>query len=238
MWRASLALLAHRLDEAEELSGEGARIGHHAHDDNARLLFEVQRNCIDGASGRRTDEGEARMRRRAENSPASGAWRAALLARTLARSGTERGAGALAREVARLAAAPLDANWLYTATGLGVVSARLGDERAAAELYPRLLPYGDRVVTVGRGCVCSGSASLALGMLASTLGDRPAAAMHLEEAARRNDMLGAVVFAAAARHALAGVLDDGTRAEHLRREADAAATAIGMTLPDGLLWLL
>jgi hypothetical protein len=29
MWRASLALLAHRLDEAEELSGEGARIGHH-----------------------------------------------------------------------------------------------------------------------------------------------------------------------------------------------------------------
>jgi hypothetical protein len=44
------------------------------------------------------------------------------------------------------------------------------------------------------------------------------------------------VFAAAAWHALAAVVEDGTRAEQLRREADAAATAIGMTLPDGLLW--
>ena len=238
MWRASLALLAHRLDEAERLSDEGARIGREAHDDNAELLFEVQRNCLDGATGRTTEQGDARMRRRAESSPAGGAWRAALLARTLARGGGDRVAGALAREIAGLAAAPLDANWLYTATGLGVVTAHLGDERAAAELYPRLLPYGDRVVTVGRGCVCSGSASLALGLLAATLGDRPAAAMHLEEAGRRNHMLGAVVFATAARHALAGVLDDSTRAEHLRREAEAAATATGMTLPGGLLWLL
>jgi len=44
------------------------------------------------------------------------------------------------------------------------------------------------------------------------------------------------VFAAAAWHALAGVVDDDARAEQLRREADAAATAIGMTLPDSLLW--
>jgi hypothetical protein len=32
------------------------------------------------------------------------------------------------------------------------------------------------------------------------------------------------------------VVDNGARAEQLRREADAAATAIGMTLPAGLLW--
>jgi hypothetical protein len=236
MWRASLALLAHRLDEAERLSGEGARIGRHAHDDNAELLFEVQRNCLDGAACRMTDEWDARMRRRAERSPARGAWRAALLARTLVRGDVETVAGALEHEVAGLASAPLDANWLYTATGLGVVTARLGDERAAAELYPRLLPFGHRIVTVGRGCVCAGSASLALGLLAATLGDRRAAVMHLEEAARRNETLGAVVFAAAAWHALAGVVDDGARAEHLRREADAAATAIELTLPDGLLW--
>ena len=236
MWRASLALVAHRLDEAERLSDQGARIGRHAHDANAELLFEVQRNCLDGAARRMTDEWEARMRRRAERSPARGAWRAALLARTLVRGDVETVAGALEHEVAGLASAPLDANWLYTAAGLGVVTARLGDERAAAELYPLLLPFGHRIVTVGRACVCAGSASLALGLLAATLGDRPAAVMHLEEAARRNETLGAVVFAAAAWHALAGVVDDDARAEQLRREADAAATAIGMTLPDGLLW--
>jgi hypothetical protein len=138
--------------------------------------------------------------------------------------------------VAALAAAPLDANWLYTAMGLGVLAAHLGDEREAAELYPLLVPYGQRIVTVGRGCFCSGSASLALGLLAVTLRDRPAAVAHLEEAVRRNDALGAVAYAAAARHALAGVLDDPARIAHLRREADAAATAIGMTLPERLLW--
>jgi hypothetical protein len=125
---------------------------------------------------------------------------------------------------------------LYTATGLGVLSAHLGNAPAAAELYPPLLPYGHRVVTAGRGCACSGSASLALGMLAATLGDRPAAVAHLEEAQRRNDSLGAVAFAAAARHALADVVSDRGRAAALRQEAGAAAAAIGMALPDGLLW--
>ena len=122
-----------------------------------------------------------------------------------------------------LASAPLDANWLYTATVLGSLSAHLGDARAAAELYPRLLPYGHRIVTVGRGCACGGSASLALGLLAATLGDLPASVAHLEEAVRRNDALGGVAFAAGARHALSGVLAD--------RE-------IGVALPDGLLWRL
>jgi hypothetical protein len=68
------------------------------------------------------------------------------------------------------------------------------------------------------------------------LGDRPAAVAHLEKAVRRNDALGAVAYAAAARHALAGVLDDGPRAACVRQEAEAAAGRIGITLPGGLLW--
>ena len=238
MWRATLAVLAHRLEEAERLSDEGVRVGRSAHDANAELLFEVQRNFLDGAAGRMSDEDYDRIRRRAERSPADGAWRAFLLVRTLVRGDAEGVARALAGEVAALAQAPLDANWLYTATGLGVLSAQLGDERAAAKLYPLLVPYGDRIVTVGRGCACAGSASLALGLVAATVGDRPAAVAHLEEAVRRNDALGGVAYAAAARHALAGVVDDGARSERLRREADAAAAAIGMALPEGLLWRL
>jgi DNA-binding SARP family transcriptional activator len=223
MWRATLALLANRLEEAQRLSEEGARIGRSAHDDNAELLFEVQRNGIDGAAGRMGDEDYDRIRKRAEHSPAGGAWRAFLLARTLLRGEADGVARALGGEVTALASAPLDANWLYTATVLGMLSAHLGDARAAAELYPRLLPYGHRIVTVGRGCACGGSASLALGLLAATLGELPASVAHLEEAVRRNDALGGVAFAAAARHVLAGVLGD--------RE-------IGVALPDGLLWRL
>jgi DNA-binding SARP family transcriptional activator len=236
MWQATLALLANRLEEAQRLSEEGARIGRSAHDENAELLFEVQRNGINGAAGRMGDEDYERIRRRADRSPAGGAWRAFLLARTILRGDADAVARALGGEVTALASAPLDANWLYTTTGLGVLSAHLGDERAAAELYPRLLPYGHRIVTAGRCCACSGSASLALGMVAATLGDRPAAIGHLEEALRRNDSLGAVAFAAAARHALANLLSDRGRAENLRQEASAAAASIGMALPDGLLW--
>ena len=237
LWRAALALLAHRLDEAERLCEEGARIGRSAHDDNAELLFEVQRNGIDAVRGRMTDREFARMEGRAERSPASGAWRAALLARRLLRGDADV-ARDLEDEVAILAAAPLDANWLYTATALGALAAQLGDARSAAELYPRLSPYGHRVVTVGRGAICMGSAALALGLVASTLGERADAVAHLEEAVLRNDQLGAVAFAASARRLLADVLGDGKRAEELRREADATAEATGTALPHGLAWPL
>ncbi len=221
MWRAALALLAMRLDEAQRLHEVGARIGRNAQDANAELLFEVQRNGIDGAARRMSDEEYDRVRRRAEHSPAGGAWRAFLLARTLLRGEAEGVERALAGEAAALAAAPLDANWLYTANMLGGLSAYLGDKRVAAELYPRLSPFGGRIVTVGRGASCLGSASLSLGLLAATLGDRPAAIGHLEEAVRANDAFGAVAYAAAAREALARVRGE-------------AATA----MPDGMIWRL
>ena len=95
-----------------------------------------------------------------------------------------------------------------------------------------------RIVTVARGSYSAGSASLSLGMLAATLGDRAAASAHLEEAVRRNDDLEAVAYAAAARHALAAVVDDPDRAAALRREAESAAEALGMTLADDLFVLM
>jgi len=35
---------------------------------------------------------------------------------------------------------------------------------------------------------------------------------------------------------LAGLLEDPARAATLRRQADSAAEAVGMTLPDGIAW--
>ncbi len=206
MWRATLAFLEGRLDEALRLSEEGARIGRLAGDENAELLFGVQRRSIRMSGGAAPDEDDAaEIGRGIERSPARVAWRAAraLMAAVL---GDERPARReLAEGVAELAAAPLDANWLYAANTLGAVAARLGDGAAAAEIYPRLRPYGARVVTVGRGAFCAGSASLALGLLAATLGDRAAAQTHLEEAVRRNEALAEGPYAAAARDALAAL---------------------------------
>ncbi len=174
------------------------------------------------------------MQRRAESSAAGGAWRIAVLARRLILDGPEGVGDEAEREVAALVASQLDTNWLYAATGIGLVVSHLEDRRAAERLYPLIVPYAERVVTVGRACVCTGSAHLSLGMLALTIGDREAAAAHLEEAIRRNDALGAVAYGITSRRALASVLgDDG---EQLRREADEAAERVGMADLSGVLW--
>ena len=84
--------------------------------------------------------------------------------------------------MAAFADAEPDANWLYSATGLGVLAERFGDREAAELLYRALAPYGHRIVTIARGSYCTGSAQLALGMLAIARADRAAAAAHLEAA--------------------------------------------------------
>ena len=222
LWRATLALLGGRLDEAQRLSEQGARIGRLAHDDNAELLFGVQSRSIRMSGGDLPEDDAAAIGQSIERSPARCAWRAARALWATASGDLELARRELEEGVGELAAASLDANWLYAAYCLGAVAARLGNVAAAAEVYPRLRPFGDRVVTVGRGSFCAGSASLALGLLAATLGDRRAAADHLQEAVRRNEALGAVAYAAAARGALAGL-----------QEGAAPADAV---LPIELLW--
>jgi len=46
LWRAMLAIAAGRLEDADRLSQEGVRIGQQAQDENAALLFEIQRLAI------------------------------------------------------------------------------------------------------------------------------------------------------------------------------------------------
>jgi len=202
LWRAMLALLAGRLDEAERLSEEGARIGRSAHDANAELLFGVQRRVIRRAQGRTDDRDRAAIARGAEERPPGAAWRTWVAIAALDRGVAEEAARRLKAEVAALPDLPRDSERLYTVTALGALAARLGDAEAAAAVYPYALPYRGRIVTVGRGAVCTGAVSYALGLAAATFGDTAAARAHLEEAARQHDELGAAPLAAACRRAL------------------------------------
>ena len=63
MWRATLALLRGRHHEARRLSEQGARIGRLAHDDNAELLFGVQRRSITHVRRRPVRRGRQRRDR-------------------------------------------------------------------------------------------------------------------------------------------------------------------------------
>ncbi len=214
MWHAALALLADRFDEAERHSETGRRIGLAAQDDNAALLFGTQRFALLAATGRLGPAEDEEILRRVEQSPARGAWLAALTLRRYAVGDHDAAARRLATAIAELDTLPLDANWLYAIHGFGVIAQRLRDERAAAVLYPRLLPFGDRIITIARGSYCIGSARLALGLLAATLGDGATAREHLEAAAARNEAIGAVFYARAARAALQADTADADEVLH------------------------
>ena len=62
LWRADAGAARGRLDEARRLSEEGARIGRLAHDENAALLFGVQRRSIRMSGGGLPEEDARRDR--------------------------------------------------------------------------------------------------------------------------------------------------------------------------------
>ena len=141
MWRAMLALMAGRLDEAQRFAEEGERIGQAAGDRNAALLFQVQRLAVRFAADRLTDADVAEIEAAARRSPAGAAWRMWATAIALLRGDREGGRRRVLEEAKALDSLPLDANWLYSATALGIQLAHLGDADAAAAVYPRVLPY-------------------------------------------------------------------------------------------------
>jgi tetratricopeptide (TPR) repeat protein len=134
----------------------------------------------------------------ADAQPEQVAWRVgAVVAR--AESGDD-GAGARAALQALAAddfAALADNGlWLSNAALLADACASLGAREEAATLYRLLLPYRDRIVVVARIVACIGSAELALGRLATVLGDDAAAEEHLRAARARHVELDAPLLVA------------------------------------------
>jgi hypothetical protein len=235
-----LAVLAGRIDEAERLVEESARIGRTAHDENAALLLEMERLTIRVAQRRFTPADQAAIEARARAS-AGAAWRSWLATLALDRGDTDEARRLVADGVAELDAVALDANWLYMVTTLGFAAGLLDDGVCAARLYPRILPYAERTVVAGRDTSCTGSVALSLGLLAAAMRDDRAAVRHLERAAATNDRLGAVPYAAAARSVLSTVLErrgEHKRATAIREQALAAGQELGMALPHDIVRLL
>jgi hypothetical protein len=112
MWRAMLAGFAGRLAEAERLTEEGARMGRAAGDDNAELLFAVQRLTWRFQGSRLTDEEVAAIETGAAASAAGTAWRGWLAKVHAQRSDEARAREELDRALAALPELARDANWL------------------------------------------------------------------------------------------------------------------------------
>jgi tetratricopeptide (TPR) repeat protein len=123
---------------------------------------------------------------------------------------------------------PVDSKRLVTLTYLAEVAARLHDVGHAEQIYARLLPFRDQVVTVPVFTLCCGSAARHLGMLAGTLGDWSVAEEHFEYALCMDERLRAPPWLAHSRHEFALMLAARNRIEDRARARDllaAAATA-------------
>ena len=136
---------------------------------------------------------------------------------------------------------PVDAKRSATLSYLAETCVALGDARRAGALYALLLPYRRANITIGIGTICCGAAARFLGMLASLLEDWEVAAEHFEAAIAMDTGMRAWPWLAHTQHEFAamlrrrGRLSDLIQVEHLRSEALATSTKLGMVALQGRL---
>jgi len=198
MWAAMRAMLAGRLDEAEEAVERARDLGEAAHDPYAETIWWIQRYWL---ACEREDQAalddlvgpyEALVARYAQVP----AWRAAL-----AMLHSRRGDTASAREeFERLTpdsfvGVPRDVVYLNALTYLAETCHFLGDTEAARVLLRLLEPFAGRVAIIDRALVCKGSVERHLGLLAATVGDTHTATARLGAALAQHNKTGALLLA-------------------------------------------
>jgi DNA-binding CsgD family transcriptional regulator len=176
---SAVALCLGRLDEAETLARRSHECGQLLSGRDASGAYGIQMFGIRREQGRLAEIAPV-MRILAGDPARDGAWRPSMIALY-----SELGMDADARRgLERVVADGLDPYrarlWLASLVYLTDAACALGDEAAAALLYPELEPYARGNVMIGHLVACYGAADRYLGMLAATLGEAEAAAGHFE----------------------------------------------------------
>ena len=235
--RAMRAGLEGHFADGERLAYEALLIGQRIRERDAMQLFGAQTFPLADAQGKfeQLEAGLGPLTMMVAENPAVPAWRGAL-AYIYCRLGREAEARAefelLAANDFRDIAGNME--WLVCINTLGLVCAMLSDTRRAATLYALLLPYAHRNVSAGGALTCFGSASRALGLLATTLGRFADAAAHFEAAIAMNARMGARPYVAWTQHDFAQMLlardagGDRRAALELLLPAVDTAEALGM----------
>lgn len=228
-FEASLALLAGRLDRAEELATDALRFGARAQHQRAQVSYELQLLHCRAATGG-VDERLTYWRDVADTSP----WHRATYAWAAAIAGETDDARAAVGDVLALGldGQPRNAGWLPLLATAADVVVDVELDAPLAELRVLIEPHAARVVTVFNGLVCLGSLERVAGRLALAAGDLADAERHLRAAVAAHDRLGAVLLAATSRADLATALrrrGDAATADALVEQALGACRARGAT---------
>jgi DNA-binding SARP family transcriptional activator len=204
---ANLAIIAGKLDLAEELSTAALEIGRHSEPD-ALACHAAQRTSIAFERGR-LGELVPLLQQAADDNPGVPGFRV-----TLALALSEAEHPEEARKLVELSLAsnfgdlPDDVTWLAVVCIYALVCSRLGHVPAAAVLYRMLEPWSEQIAFPAFGVW--GPVGLYLGSLALLLGELDAAEHHLLEAARAAIRAGAPIWEAHAASQL-GRLAEMTR---------------------------
>jgi tetratricopeptide (TPR) repeat protein len=232
--RAALALLEGRFAEGEALASRALALGRRVQPESAALQFAQQILWLRGSQGRLPEV--ARMvEGSVEKARVVPAWRCALagLYSHLGRDAEAR------REFDALAASdfeelPRDGTWITAVTLAADVCVRLEDEKRAAALHRKLLPFAGRLA-LGRPLVVRTSVvDLQLGTLAQLLGQLDEADAHLRAALAVAEGMRALPFQAEIKYRQAELLRArdarGNRepALALLEQSEQLAQAIGM----------
>jgi DNA-binding SARP family transcriptional activator len=188
---ANLAIIAGKLDLAQELATAALEIGRHTEPD-ALVCYAAQQTSIAFERGR-LGELVPLLQQAADENPGVPGFRA-----TLALALSEAGHPEEGRKLVELSLAsnfrdlPYDVTWLAVVCIYARICSRLGHVRAAAVLYRMLEPWSDQIAFPAFGVW--GPVGLYLGSLALLLGELDAAERHLLEAVRAAVRAGAPIW--------------------------------------------
>jgi AAA ATPase domain len=203
--RATQALLAARLGEAERLIAEAATLARSIGEPDAADVEQAQLWELRALQGRRAELGQRLSALLPADSPQAIVSRALILLE----QGDHAGAEATAAPLLDATAPPdfpADRNWTVGASFASELAAALGMRPACQRLYDALLPHAGGAAVVGAAIAFRGAVAHHLGLLAAALGRPTAARAHFEQAMAVHERLGARAWTLRSRYELARAL--------------------------------
>lgn len=231
-FRCLRATIDGQVEQAEQIASRACEVAQEQGDPDAERVWVGQLAIIRWMQGRVVELEPAFLYAR-QSAPQEQVW-AVSLAWMWLLQGRTSAARSLITALPPFSELPLDRNWLATACILADSAARLRELEIAAAVREALLPFEDRLVTIGLGVTCWGTVSRPLALLAEALGDTDAAVRHYRRAIHMAGKVGAQPWLAEAQSELAALLanraDDGDLQEAFALASEAAATGRALKL--------
>ena len=226
LWRAARALMEGRFYACQRLASVAAEQGEAAGEPRASVLATLLLVAL-RRDQQRPPEAETLLRALLDQHPSAPAAAHAVLASVLGEMG--RDAHARQELLRLLPADPAPVTGRLPALfHLAVLAGALGTVDEAEVLYRRLAPHARDFAVEEGGAAFYGSVSLALGLLAQTLGRWDEAVAHLDEAAEAHARVGAPLLLAHTLRHLAALLRSRGDAGDWDRGVDLLDAAAGI----------